>query len=207
MLETATTSSIRNTSSVFDTMSKPDGWIRMKVHDRPNSRSIRMKRVRQRRVAAGEAGSFRKRRQLVIITACTPRMTQVQIAAASGLTQRLDSRPATTTSSTTTSEADSRVWAYWRSNSWSKAGRVPLVEVRRSRASRTRWLAARRPRGWGGAGCSVGTATTSGLSPDSLIDGHALKTALGRNKCSILISGAKELRGALNSRPIRLTNP
>ena len=37
-----------------------------------------------------------------------------------------------------------RVWAYCRSNSVSKAGRVPLVDVNRSRASRTRCAAARR---------------------------------------------------------------
>src|SRR5437899_2533588 len=34
-----------------------------------------------------------------------------------------------------------RVWAYWRSSSRSKAGRVRLVDVNRSRASRTRCAA------------------------------------------------------------------
>jgi len=51
--------------------------------------------------------------------------------------QKPNSRPVATTSSMTTYDADMRVWAYCRSSSRSKAGRVPLVDVNRSRASRT----------------------------------------------------------------------
>ena len=35
MLETATTSSIRNISSVLEIMSAPAGWIRMAIQHRP----------------------------------------------------------------------------------------------------------------------------------------------------------------------------
>ena len=49
------------------------------------------------------------------------------------------------------------------------AGRVPLVEVRRSRASRTRCVAARRLRAEGMISSSTGGWTTSGLSTAVLI--------------------------------------
>src|SRR4029450_7798488 len=66
------------------------------------------------------------------------------------------SAPVETTNSMTTNDADIRVCAYWRSSSVSKAGRVPLDDVNRSRASRTRCAAARRAfgdaAGGGGAG-------------------------------------------------------
>ncbi len=71
-------------------------------------------------------------------------MPQVQAAADTGCIQKPNSTPVATTSSMTTKEADIRVWAYCRSSSRSKAGRVPLVDVNRSRASRTRCAAARR---------------------------------------------------------------
>jgi hypothetical protein len=63
-----------------------------------------------------------------------------------------------------TSDADSRVCAYWRSNSRSKNGRVPVVEVSRSRASRTYCAASRRRTGE----LSDGIAS-SGFSPGIVI--------------------------------------
>ena len=71
-------------------------------------------------------------------------MPTVQTAAGTAYFQRPNSTPVATTSSMTTKEADTRVWAYCRSNSVSKAGRVPLDDVNRSRASRTRCAATRR---------------------------------------------------------------
>src|SRR4029079_14084320 len=69
-------------------------------------------------------------------------------------------------------DADIRVWAYCRSNSVSKAGSVPLVDVNRSRASRTRCAAARRVLVGGGLGGSAGSSTTSGFSAALLITQH-----------------------------------
>src|SRR6201992_1160188 len=65
-----------------------------------------------------------------------------------------------------------RVWAYCRSSSLSKAGRVPLVDVNRSRASRTRCAASRRLLTGAAVGASVGSWTTSGLSAGLLIKQH-----------------------------------
>ena len=71
-------------------------------------------------------------------------MPQVQAAAETGCIQNPKNRPVATTSSMTTKDAEIRVWAYCRISSRSNAGRVPLVDVNRSRASRTRCAAARR---------------------------------------------------------------
>ena len=54
----------------------------------------------------------------------------------------------------------------------SKAGRVPLVDVNRSRASRTRCAAARRLATGAAAGVSAGSCTTSGFSAGLLIKQH-----------------------------------
>ena len=62
-----------------------------------------------------------------------------------------------------------RVWAYWRSSSASKAGRVPLVDVNLSRASRTRCDAALRLLADGALIGSAGSCTTSGFSAGLLI--------------------------------------
>ena len=51
----------------------------------------------------------------------------VHAPAAVAPVHRLDRKPTVPTSSRTTSEPDSRVWAYCRSNSRSKTGRVPVV--------------------------------------------------------------------------------
>src|SRR5581483_3098466 len=58
------------------------------------------------------------------------------------------------------------------SSSRSKAGRVPLVDVNRSRASRTRCAAARRFETGAAAGGSAGSWTTSGFSAGLLITQH-----------------------------------
>src|SRR5215831_12110473 len=99
-------------------------------------------------------------------------MPQVQAAAMVGCIQKPNRAPVATTSSTTTSEADIRVWAYCRSNSLSKAGRVPLVDVNLSRASRTRCAAARRWLADGALAGSAGSCTTSGFSTGLLIKQH-----------------------------------
>src|SRR5947199_5564418 len=96
-------------------------------------------------------------------------MPQVQAAAEIGSIQRPNSRPLATTSNITTYEAESRVWAYCRSSSRSNAGRVPLVDVNRSLASRTRCAAARRLRVGAAIGVSAGSWTISGLSAGLLI--------------------------------------
>src|SRR5580692_7452812 len=59
-------------------------------------------------------------------------MPQVQAAADTGCRQKPNSSPVATTSSMMTYDADRRVWAYCRSSSRSKAGRVPEVDVNRS---------------------------------------------------------------------------
>src|SRR5258707_14902269 len=91
-------------------------------------------------------------------------MPQVHTAAEIGSIQKPKNRPVATTSSITTYDADMRVWAYCRSSSRSKAGRVPLVDVNLSRASRTRCAAARRLFTGGAIGVSAGSCTTSGFS-------------------------------------------
>ena len=63
MLEIATTSSMTNSMNVPVCSSAPIGWIRMKVHAMPKNRSSMMKRSRQDRRLAVEAGSARKVRQ------------------------------------------------------------------------------------------------------------------------------------------------
>src|SRR5260221_7028356 len=91
-------------------------------------------------------------------------MPQVHTAAETGSIQKPKNRPVATTSSITTYDADMRVWACCRSSSRSKAGRVPLVDVNLSRASRTRCAAARRLLTGGANGVSGGSLKNSGLS-------------------------------------------
>src|SRR4051812_16286740 len=183
MLETAITSSIRNIISVLEATSRPAGRIRIAVQVRPYSRSSSTKRVRHLRVAGSDDGSARNFEQLRIITAWMQSMPQVQAAADTGCIQKPNSAPVATTSSMTTNDADIRVCAYWRKSSVSKAGRVPLDDVNRSRASRTRCADARRAlTGAAGAG-SAGSWTTSGFSAGLLIRQH---------NC------ARELRGLLH---------
>src|SRR6201996_1241978 len=97
---------------------------------------------------------------------------QVHAAAEVACMQRPNKRPIATTSSITTYDAEMRVWAYCRSSSVSKAGRVPDVDVNRSRASRTRCAAARRLLTGGAKGVSAGSWTTSGFSAGLLIKQH-----------------------------------
>ena len=90
----------------------------------------------------------------------------VQAPAVIAPVHRLDRKPMVPTSSRITSEADSRFCAYWRSSSKSKAGRVPVVEVSRSRASRTYCAASRRrtgelSEGTARSGCSLGMVITN----------------------------------------------
>src|SRR5450759_999605 len=98
-------------------------------------------------------------------------MPQVHAAAEIGCVQKPNSKPVATTSSIATYDADIRVWAYCRSSLRSKAGRVPLVDVNRSRASRTRCAAARRLL-TGAAIISSGSCLTSGVSAGLLIKQH-----------------------------------
>src|SRR6516162_4986907 len=96
-----------------------------------------------------------------------------------------------------------RVWAYCRSSSRSNAGRVPLVDVNLSRASRTRCAEARRLLGVA-IGGSAGSWTTSGLSAALLIKQHKPHPQLAGFLCiaylwqQILKSCLKELRNLLN---------
>src|SRR6478609_3986322 len=76
-----------------------------------------------------------------------PRTAIVHAAAITGCAQKLAMTPVRTVSASTSSDAEMRVCANWRSNSWSKAGWVPESEVTRSRASRTRCAVARLRRG------------------------------------------------------------
>src|SRR4051812_8636075 len=138
-----------------------------------------------------------------MITAWMQSMPQVQAAVESGCSHSPNSTPAATTSSMTTKEAEMRVWAYCRSNSRSKAGRVPLVDVNRSRASRTRCAAARRLRAGAAAEASGGSWTTSGVSAGLLI--HTTNPAHGGARLSlrylwreIIKSWLKELKNRVN---------
>src|SRR5579872_6459910 len=97
---------------------------------------------------------------------------QVQAAADTGGIQNPNSKPLATTSSMMTYEAERRVCAYCRSTSLSKAGRVPLDDVNRSRASRTRCAEARRLATGAVPGDSAGSCTTSGFSAELLIRQH-----------------------------------
>ena len=103
-----------------------------------------MKRRRQARLFTAFAGSARNCRHLVMMMAWMTRTALVQVPAVMAPTQMLDRNPTAPTSSRITSEAESRFCANRRSSSLSKAGRVPVVDVRRSRASRTCCAAARR---------------------------------------------------------------
>src|SRR5258707_2494828 len=90
-------------------------------------------------------------------------MPQVHNTDETGSIQKPKNRPVATTSSITTYDADMRVWACCRSSSRSKAGRVPLVDVNLSRASRTRCAAARRLLTRGGNGGSARSWENSGF--------------------------------------------
>ena len=92
------------------------------------------------------------------------RTAAVQMPAMIGPVQMPDRRPIEHTSMMMTSEPDSRFCANWRNNSASKAGVVPLVEVSRSRASRTRCTALRRRR----------TASFSATAPRSWLGATAI---------------------------------
>src|SRR6516165_5611282 len=97
-----------------------------------------------------------------------------------------------------------RVWEYWRSSSRSKAGRVPLVDVNRSRASRTRCAAARRLGGGATTGGSAGSCTTSGFSAGLLIKQHKSCPLESASLCIVylwrqIIKGwLKELKNYVN---------
>jgi hypothetical protein len=149
------------------------------------------------RVAVSEAGSPRKRAQLRMMAAWMQSMPQVHAAAEVGCIQNPNNSPVATTSSMTTKDADIRVWAYWRSSSRSKAGRVPLVDVNRSRASRTRCAATRRLLTGAVTGAS-GSWTISGLSAGLLIKQHKSCPQTAR-AFAPSISGAKSLRAGLKS--------
>src|SRR5574339_401766 len=90
----------------------------------------------------------------------------VHAPAANAPLQTLDITPTVATRSRITSDAEIRFWAYCRSSSCSKAGLVAPEEVRRSRASRTCWVARRRFTGE----LSGGRALRSGFSPGTGID-------------------------------------
>ncbi|MEH2535338.1 hypothetical protein V1274_006347 [Bradyrhizobium sp. AZCC 1614] len=114
-------------------------------------------------------------------------MPTVQTAAGTAYFHRPNSTPVATTSSMTTKEADTRVWAYCRSNSVSKAGRVPLVDVNRSRASRTRCAATRRVLTADATGASAGSWTTSGFSAGLLIEQHKILPANCAGFCIVYL--------------------
>ena len=124
--------------------STPIGLTRMNIQASPKNRSSTMKRMRQARLFTALSGSARNWRHLVMMMAWMTRTALVQVPAVMAPTQRLDRNPTAPTRSRITSDADSRFCANRRNNSLSKAGRVPVVEVSRSRASRTCCAAARR---------------------------------------------------------------
>ena len=127
-----------------------------------------------------------------------PREATVHAAAETGCIQKPNSAPVATTSSATTNDADIRVCAYWRSSSVSKAGRVPLDDVNRSRASRTRCAATRRAlTGAAGAG-SAGSWTTSGFSAGLLIQTTQIAPRAART-FALSICGPKCLSDALKT--------
>ena len=136
--------------------------------------------------------------QFRIIAVCTHSMPQVHAAAQIGRIQKLKIVPVATMSSTTTYEADTRVRAYCRTSSRSKAGRVPLVDVNRPRASRTRCAATRR--------FVVGPVFgvwSHKLHDLRLIGGLTHQTTqiqpARHAGFALFISGAKSLRAALKS--------
>ena len=170
----------------------PVGFFREQLNKSrvtPAGELEKIRHGRHLRVAGSDAGSARNFEQLRMIAAWMHSMPQVQAAAETGCIQKPNSTPVATTSSMTTNDADILVCAYWRSSSVSKAGRVPLVDVNRSRASRTRCADARRAlTGAAGAG-SAGSWTTSGFSAGLLIRQH---------NC------ARELRGLLHHLSVAL---
>jgi hypothetical protein len=149
-------------------------------------------------VGVSEGDSARNLPQNRMMTAWMKSMPQVQIAAETGFIQNPKRSPVATTSNMTTYDADIRVWAYCRSSSRSNAGRVPLLDVNRSRASRTRCAAARRLLTGAAIGVSAGSWTTSGLSADLLIKQHKSCPLIERAFASF-ICAAKSLRAALKS--------
>jgi hypothetical protein len=141
------------------------------------------------RVAASDGFSRRNLRQLLMMTTWTQSMPMVQATAGTACIHRPNSTPVATTSSMTTCEADMRVWAYCRSSSVSKAGRVPLADVNRSRASRTRCAATRARRALTGVafGASAGSWTTSGFSAGLLIKQHKSCPRTARAFCIVYL--------------------
>ena len=144
MLDTATTNSMTNRLNVPELSSTPTGWIRLNIQASPKNRSSSTKRRRQRRMSAVSAAVARNRRQASRMTMWISSIPAVQVPAVRAPVQSPDRTPIEPIRIKMTREPDSRFWANCRSNSYSKAERVPVVEVSRSRASRTRSMAARR---------------------------------------------------------------
>src|SRR6476646_5110036 len=92
----------------------------------------------------------------------------VHVPAANTPVHKLDMNPTVATRSRIISEAEILFCAYWRSSSWSNAGRIPLEEVNLSRASRTYCAASRRFTG----AVYGGSAARSGYAPGLGIDGR-----------------------------------
>src|SRR6185295_2531990 len=127
-----------------------------------------MKRSRQARIEISLAGFSRNCRHLLTMTACVTSTATVQVPAANAPLQTLDMKPTVATRSRMTNDAEIRVCAYWRSNSYSKAGLVLPEEVKRSRASRTCGVARRRFTGE----LAGGGALRSGCTPEIGITGR-----------------------------------
>jgi hypothetical protein len=102
------------------------------------------------------------------MTAWMTSTAAVHVPAANTPVHKLDMNPTVATRSRIISEAEILFCAYWRSSSWSNAGRIPLDEVNLSRASRTYCAASRRFTGE----VSGGSAARSGSSPGIGIDGR-----------------------------------
>src|SRR6476620_11544929 len=96
------------------------------------------------------------------------RTAAVHVPAAKTPVHTLDMNPTVVTRSRIIREAEILFCAYWRSGSWSNAGRVPLDDVSLSRASRTYWAARRRFTG----DVSGRSAARSGCSPGIDINGR-----------------------------------
>ena len=117
MLDTATTSSITNSMKVPVPSSTPIGSIRLNIQASPKNRSSMMKRSRQALMLISLCGVDRNCLHLVMITAWIISTPAVQMPAVTAPVHRLDRKPTVVTSSSTTSEADSRFCANRRSSS------------------------------------------------------------------------------------------
>lgn len=91
--------------------------MRMNVQDMPKNRSSRTKRKRQAVTLSAFGDSARNWRHFVIITAWIMSTALVQVPARNAPVQKLESTPMVPTSSSTTSEPESRVYAKIRSSS------------------------------------------------------------------------------------------